>query len=265
MQNEYDSPQQQMSRLQQAGLNPNLVYGGNTVGNTSSSAPRMEAPNANIQPVDYQSVLLTHQSIEKMKADTDSVRAQTENTIQQTAINKSMAIIDLAQKEINRDISSKERDYWYNIKEAELQNLQANTKGTQANTLKTQGETGLQQYTKENIIANTANTRQQIKESQAKIRQIAVNNRLTEVQIQKINAEIPNILETLNLLKANTAGKNLENQLAGYEAAINEKLVKTTGLDKITIKEIIDLIFRGQDDRRQNLKQATTAIAPLVL
>ena len=265
MQNEYDTPQQQMSRLQQAGLNPNLVYGGNTVGNTSSSAPRMEAPNANIQPVDYQSVLLTHQSIEKMKADTDSVRAQTENTIQQTAINKSMAIIDLAQKEINKDISSKERDYWYNIKEAELQNLQANTKGTQANTLKTQGETGLQQYTKENIIANTANTRQQIKESQAKIRQIAVNNRLTEVQIQKINAEIPNILETLNLLKANTAGKNLENQLAGYEAAINEKLVKTTGLDKITIKEIIDLIFRGQDNTRQNLKQATTAIAPLVL
>ena len=37
MQNEYDTPQQQMSRLQQAGLNPNLVYGGNTVGNTSSS------------------------------------------------------------------------------------------------------------------------------------------------------------------------------------------------------------------------------------
>ena len=131
MQNEYDTPQQQMSRLQQAGLNPSLVYGGNTVGNTSSSAPRMEAPNANIQPVDYQSVLLTHQSIEKMKADTDSVRAQTENTIQQTAINKSMAIIDLAQKEIQKDISSKERDYWYNIKEAELQNLQVIVTGKQ--------------------------------------------------------------------------------------------------------------------------------------
>lgn len=44
MQNSYNSPQAQMQRLQQAGLNPNLVYGGNTVGNASA---QVQTPHAN--------------------------------------------------------------------------------------------------------------------------------------------------------------------------------------------------------------------------
>lgn len=45
-QNFYNSPQQQMDRLKNAGLNPNLVYGnGSVVGNTTSSAPEYKAPH----------------------------------------------------------------------------------------------------------------------------------------------------------------------------------------------------------------------------
>lgn len=44
-QNEYNSPLQQMNRLKEAGLNPNLMYSQGTVGN-ASSAPQMSAPNA---------------------------------------------------------------------------------------------------------------------------------------------------------------------------------------------------------------------------
>lgn len=44
MQNEYNSPSSQMSRLKQAGLNPNLVYGNGTVtGNTTSNVPEYKA------------------------------------------------------------------------------------------------------------------------------------------------------------------------------------------------------------------------------
>lgn len=43
MQNEYNTPQKQMQRLQAAGMNPNLVYGGgNVTGNTAGSAPQLE-------------------------------------------------------------------------------------------------------------------------------------------------------------------------------------------------------------------------------
>lgn len=46
-QNEYNTPINQMRRLQAAGLNPNLVYGnGSVVGNTTSQVPHYEAPTA---------------------------------------------------------------------------------------------------------------------------------------------------------------------------------------------------------------------------
>lgn len=43
MQNAYNSPAAQMARFKQAGLNPNLIYGQGTPGN-SSAAPRYDAP-----------------------------------------------------------------------------------------------------------------------------------------------------------------------------------------------------------------------------
>lgn len=45
MNNEYNSPQAQMKRFEQAGLNPNLIYGQGTSGN-SSSPPQMITPQA---------------------------------------------------------------------------------------------------------------------------------------------------------------------------------------------------------------------------
>jgi len=42
MQNEYNAPKQQMQRLQEAGLNPNLMYGKGTVGN-SQTLPQYNA------------------------------------------------------------------------------------------------------------------------------------------------------------------------------------------------------------------------------
>lgn len=44
--NQYNSPEAQMQRLKDAGLNPNLVYGSGSVsGNTSGALPRYEAPS----------------------------------------------------------------------------------------------------------------------------------------------------------------------------------------------------------------------------
>ena len=42
MQNQYNSPTAQMSRLRQAGLNPNLVYGSGVTGNNAGSAPQYQ-------------------------------------------------------------------------------------------------------------------------------------------------------------------------------------------------------------------------------
>lgn len=42
MQNQYNSPTAQMSRLRQAGLNPNLVYGSGVTGNNAGSTPQYQ-------------------------------------------------------------------------------------------------------------------------------------------------------------------------------------------------------------------------------
>ena len=42
MQNRYNSPTAQMSRLRQAGLNPNLAYGSGVTGNSAGSAPQYQ-------------------------------------------------------------------------------------------------------------------------------------------------------------------------------------------------------------------------------
>lgn len=53
-QNEYNKPANQMKRLKEAGLNPNLVYGTGTVaGNTSSQLPKYNSPTAQFKsPID---------------------------------------------------------------------------------------------------------------------------------------------------------------------------------------------------------------------
>lgn len=52
LQNQYNSPEQQMARFKAAGLNPNLIYGQGSAGN-AQTAPRYESPMtdySNIQP-----------------------------------------------------------------------------------------------------------------------------------------------------------------------------------------------------------------------
>lgn len=47
LQNEYNSPTQQMARIRAAGLNPNLVYGNGVTGNSSGSTPQYEPAKFN--------------------------------------------------------------------------------------------------------------------------------------------------------------------------------------------------------------------------
>lgn len=83
----YNTPQAQMSRYQQAGLNPNLVYGQGTPGN--QSAP-LSYPD--IKPADMQSGLqnlmpLLNQSL-MTQSQTQAIDAKTRQTYVLTQLNK---------------------------------------------------------------------------------------------------------------------------------------------------------------------------------
>lgn len=88
-QNEYNSPVQQMQRLKDAGLNPNLMYGQGNVGNASSlpeyKAPQMGAytgfGDLGASAAGNQLIqgLNSYAQIKKVQAETDAIRQNTEN------------------------------------------------------------------------------------------------------------------------------------------------------------------------------------------
>lgn len=73
-QNEYNAPTAQMQRLQAAGLNPNLVYGSNVVGNSSNNT---STSLGSVSPVDYSDSMFKGVSaVTNMKLARSQVRRQ---------------------------------------------------------------------------------------------------------------------------------------------------------------------------------------------
>lgn len=80
--NEYNSPSEQMRRLQQAGINPNVVYGGgNTTGNATATLPKYQAPGIvqNELPIkdSVLNMLGQYQDMSLRQAQTDNVKTDT--------------------------------------------------------------------------------------------------------------------------------------------------------------------------------------------
>lgn len=123
LQNEYNSPTQQMARLRSAGLNPNLVYGNGAVGNTTSNYPQYEPADidrAHLSPYrgwnqglsDAVSNFLAFRSnraqVENMEAQNSLIRQQTatEATRQANiAASTARSEFDLTQANRLKDVS----------------------------------------------------------------------------------------------------------------------------------------------------------------
>lgn len=69
-QNEYNSPESQMKRLESAGLNPNLVYGTGAVGNQTGAPPSYTPPREEYRPlVNFPEILSTYQNLKLQSMD----------------------------------------------------------------------------------------------------------------------------------------------------------------------------------------------------
>lgn len=84
MQNAYNSPQQQMQRLKEAGLNPNLVYGNGAVGNAAGAAPRYEQPRTDVAlpaAINFPAMLSMYNDTVVKAAQVDNIKANTMATL----------------------------------------------------------------------------------------------------------------------------------------------------------------------------------------
>lgn len=111
MQNEYNSPIKQRQRLEDAGLNPALMYGngGGSTGNATQTPQYQQTPLDIIGAM--QNAMLTDAQIRQMGANIEKTKAETKGieTSNQFIAEKERAIIDntLSQTEVNRGLVKK--------------------------------------------------------------------------------------------------------------------------------------------------------------
>lgn len=108
-QNAYNSPEAQMARFSKAGLNPNLIYGQGSPGNTASSSPQYHAPRFSTPSTQYRftpasipDMLSMYQDFQLKKAQIENVQASTANTQQRTSNESLRSIILGVQGESSR-------------------------------------------------------------------------------------------------------------------------------------------------------------------
>ena len=94
MQNKYGSPQQQMQRLQEAGLNPHLVYGKGTVDNFAGAVRSTDVKQYSPTPprLDVGQAVSAYADVELKRAQTDNLRSAIETSAEQRALIAAQAL-----------------------------------------------------------------------------------------------------------------------------------------------------------------------------
>lgn len=89
MQNDYNSPRQQMQRLQEAGLNPNLIYG-DSVSGATGRADSVGTPSrpSNINPLGD---MLQYQNVRQRSAQEDLLQQQIQTEMERKRLTSNQA------------------------------------------------------------------------------------------------------------------------------------------------------------------------------
>lgn len=226
MENEYNTPANQMKRLQEAGLNPNLVYG-NGADATAGQIGKVGAPQAPNAPYqDYQfglermgsDALRAYQQAQQIdiqdklaQSQVDYQNAQTANTIQDT-INKQTAnagmLISNDHNMWRYNYDQEMRDVFAGTLRAQLAGIEKNTEFLNARIDETN--------------ANTALLGSKAAETNANIELIQARTGLTREQAVVARAQINLIVEqsATEHLRANGIRISNRENSSAYELRI---------------------------------------------
>lgn len=184
MNNEYNSPAEQMKRLKAGGLNPNLVYDNGAsagspspVRSSSVESWKPDAPQLDAQGITQS--LMQQYDVALKQAQTDNIKAATEVAKQDTALKMAQTA-----STVTGNSQSK-----FNLKMAE--NLEAVSLESASVGLNKQ-KADLS-YTLDNNERQAAMTAQTLQKGVEEILKVRAERSQTAAQTQKINAEIQNL------------------------------------------------------------------------
>lgn len=99
MQNAYNTPEQQMSRLTAAGLNPNLAFGGSAGNNTAGNLPTPDVQPVNFRAPQVGNIASDTMQILLAQADLKIKNAQADNILVDTEVRRQDAVLRGVQSE----------------------------------------------------------------------------------------------------------------------------------------------------------------------
>jgi len=213
--NAYNHPEQQMARLRQAGLNPNLVYGrgadatAGSINKTSVNAPNLQAPMYDVSPLQG-AINSGLQAYNQTRATTASVD-QTNSTIALQAKEANLKQAELTKKaaetaNLQQDYATKLKLQDYLVKKAELENvnLDAFTK------------IGIQRNEREQLM-NASDLKLKAQDLLNKKTEWLLNHQkyaTTQYEQQKLQAEIDNLKVMNGNLRSEGVVKQFEADMA---------------------------------------------------
>lgn len=201
MQNDYNSPASQMKRLQEAGLNPNLVYG-NGADNTASSISSPSVHQSDYRPVNYGDTfhsiadsLARYLQLQKMSLENKNLASQNDKTI---------AEID--------SVKALTQGYGYN-NDYLRQTLLDRVEGISLANDLSRGNISLTGARVRNTNAGTRQIESAIRLNNANVRLIKSKTKLTDAQVSEVNQRINESVSRIILNLARAKNVNTETAL----------------------------------------------------
>jgi len=248
-QNAYNHPSQQMQRLKEAGLNPNLVYGG---GATTLAQP-VKTPEAQVPNIDVQKVPETIGAFQGIK----------NQQLEYSRIQKAMELQDAQKKNIeantlstlagtdlkNLDFTAKSIMNQF-LPEVQQANLAKTRVGTQAIATDTEMKQLMFPNKIEEVLANIANIKARTSKvpfEKAQLSQ-AVENMKTSRHYQQLTqaqkVATGDILQESELLKQILTQGTITKQLVETDLLKIKKQFRELGLSETVTSDIINDIIR---------------------
>ncbi|MEM2002478.1 MAG: hypothetical protein QXT77_07535 [Candidatus Methanomethylicaceae archaeon] len=178
MQNEYNSPQAQMKRLKEAGLNPNLIYG-SSPGGAAGTADRLKTPD--VDPAAHRFIDGVMPTLSQY-GDFNVKQAQTDNLKAQTQVAQENAILT-AQRAYGEGIRNARTSFDLKLAE-DLYHTSLDSAREQLRKLKIDNQYRLNEDERANIALSN-NTMQAV-ESVLRSR---IGRQLTKAQIANVRAD----------------------------------------------------------------------------